>query len=611
MRNKIFLGLIGILLVFSFVFIGCDMGGGGGDDGNGNNENGNNENGSALALKFNLSGAKAVYAAEAQTGGTGQAQDIRAAYAASDVLFKILEDNSVAPIMEGYTGYVPSVRFIAHSPVAGKKDIYICFSQDLYINNGENNGSPMRINFIHVKEDGSVIAILKSEGNSGNSYKQVSQYYYGGSSQNQDAVIFDAQGNLYFTVSENSNSSNTNVIYKYNPETGVSTALTAAVPNTYFQSIKVSSDGSLVFAQGNRSSGSSYASYLRVISTANPDAVENIVYSGGGGGGNINSYALQPDTKVLYISGSNLSQSESPSSYSSGIYKVSVQSTQKISWETLLDGSSIYSSFFNLVSSNYGSFGSPPVYEWVYEWGASFKTDGVVDYDKIMKLFYQAACSENIDFLWNGKRNREALEALDQTELQYIFDKRSAGSDKKDIVEKYCVKAGTNTPVTYYGDISLYSISNLTIGANGSIWGFLPGIGSGTGIMFCQILDSSGKLDLYIPQPFLNKKLIFTSTKPVGEWFYYSADINTSGSVSGYQNLYRFNLLSGNDIQNLLEYTHRDKTHLEIFDFTVGGDYIYFSGTQGVSLLAGKVDVNTLAYTELDFNRKITTIMSY
>ncbi|MDR1839739.1 MAG: hypothetical protein LBQ93_09200 [Treponema sp.] len=347
MKNLLkFIGIITLAAAIGFSMTAC------GDSSNPDDSDDKDANG---FVKFNLTGAKAILAAESSSGG-------RAVSGIDGGLYKVLADDSVVSLIEMSTtdnsqntgnnnsgganyapGYgnngIPRVKFIARSPVAGKKDLYICFdgnwdfwtegywvegsgSKEGYWVEGERKTIGT---FIHVKEDGSFVTL---SGNDNNSWNNIQ------TDQDNDPVAFDQSGNLYFTASESSNNYNTNVIYKYNPVTEKKEQLTAAINNIYFQKVELSADGAYVVTKGYRWSNNGNVDFLRLIPTANPDIADYLFYRTNGGG-SVSAFSLHPQKKELYISGSgiyNAPQSDPPT-YEGGFYKISLEGTSRNDWQ--------------------------------------------------------------------------------------------------------------------------------------------------------------------------------------------------------------------------------------------------------------------------------------
>jgi len=128
--------------------------------------------------------------------------------------------------------------------------------------------------------------------------------------------------------------------------------------------------------------------------------------------------------------------------------------------------------------------------------------------------------------------------------------------------------------------------------------------------VFAQLINRNGQRDFYVPQSMEGR--IIVSVKPSPSHVYFSADVTIGSNETGYHNIYRFSYNDPDKIENLFDgISSRNTKTMEIFTYDVAGDYLYFGGTQGVSLLTGKIHIPTLTYTELDFGQKITALVTY
>jgi hypothetical protein len=600
------------------------------------------------SFRFDMSGAKAIYAVD--TSDTGSRNARAADGQSADVLLKAMSDDTVVPladfstVKEAMGDNLPLVSFMVHSPVEGSKDIYISFERDLFyreivetredwsdgfewVSNG-NSGYYVKYettvigSFIHIKEDGSYTTIIKSE--SGNYWENNGIF----KNSDDEPVLFDAAGNLYYMRSI----SNGTVIYRYNRGSGTVTPVTPAAGNSYTK-VAISADGAYIYAQGNRW-GDTSASFLRIIPTANPDITQNIYYSSGGSS-SIYSFTLNPQTKELYISGSNIKPGGSTVTYN-GFFKGKIQSTNPNHWE-----------WTPLVNANYENFCYPysssgPIIvessksidsytdedgvwhdsdtEYTYAWNQRYRKDnGTVDYAAIMDLFYQAAVSDNIEFRYGGKTDREALASLDDAKLEELYKRYSydhtTGQTINDgdvqFAHDYLFRIDTGKPVVLsHSSYSFSYVTNTVFTGDGSIWGFIRD-SSWYSQKYCKLIDAGGKRDFVVPESLASGRKII-SIKPADPFVYYMADVNPDGSESGYQRIYRFRMDNPHTADDMFRYIYsRNPDRIEILSYAAGGDYLYFSGTQGTYILNAKIDVNSGIYTELDFGFKVSSVLAY
>ncbi|WP_198429908.1 hypothetical protein [Treponema primitia] len=384
-------------------------------------------------FKFNLSGAKAIAALDADSSASFNAR--AATISGQDVLVKINENAELAQIIDlsayGIT-QLPNVQFIARSPgSSATKDLYIYFASDLINYTGTGNQTN-RVNLgklFHVKENGSCVAILSI--NENNTW---SNLY---TNSNNDPVIFDNHGNMFFIMSESSNSGNTNTIYKYNPATSVSTPLTAPRSGISYEKIAVSSDGSMIIAKASIWNNTTYSYYLRVIPVNNPDGYENIAYSSsaGGGGAWITSFVMSNDSKTLIFSGSYSKLNENNTNEQvNGLFKVSLENLRNIPTPTPLLWTDLSYGSSSIISQRSQ-----------YVWNSTYlNAEGKPDYNKIMQFFYNYALSPNIEFRYNGKTDTEALASLKKSDWETLYSKSI-----KNVLVQYWYRKGTNTLVTF------------------------------------------------------------------------------------------------------------------------------------------------------------------
>jgi len=601
---------------------------GSGDPGSGPGS-GTTSNGKVITdIKFDLSGATAILAAEPGSQG-------RAAYSSNNTLFKILADDSVAPLFDSSSisnSTPPNVRFLARSPVQGKKDLYVCFNGDWYIyidgyQEGDTwvEGKNISIgSLIHIKEDGSIISIVSSEDGSWNS---VNTY------QNNDPVAFDSSGNLYFTVNESSGSSNTNVIYKYDPVTSRKVLLVAAAPNTSYEKVQLSSDGVYIIARGYRWSNNNNVAFLRVIPTANPNVYENIHYDSTGTG-SIYSFALNPRSKDVYVSGYNLIKedpNDRESNYLSGFFKITVNGmTQNdIKWTPIFT-SNYYGGKPQFVAQDttyvdgYFEYDEEEsatwvdgYYEYSYSWSPEYcDEEGYPDYDKMMEALYGYFLSESIEFRHPDYRNNrlinEAALAKLYTDgaLESIYGKWDYNSEIN-YPSDYCYRIDNTKATRYNGSFDLSYIRDIYVAANNSVWGIVTNWNNNSNSkVFVQLIGSNGKRDFYIPKSTENR--IVLNFKPTESHVYFCADVTTGYQESGFQNIYRFSYSDPDTGRNMFDSIRtRDKQYMEVFSYDISGNHLYFGGTQGTTLLTGKIDLTTYVYTELEFAQKIITMLTY
>jgi len=304
-HNKWFRALMTMLLIITASLLTSCWSSSGGD-GKGSGEGVD----ASVALKFNLDGAKAIAAGSGSASRADGMDEISS-------LSKVLADGSVSTLFALQDGVTvqtwPTVEYIAKSPASG--EIYVYFSSDLYlttvsgarseeVTTEESSGYSVDSKvgrFICIKTDGSFVDILKTDDGSW-------AYLFQSISADKPSILFDAQGRMYYILSEItdfSSAATTTAIYRFDPKTGESTPMTAAQESIAYEDFFVSNDGTYLFAKVFKWSGATYTQYLRAIPVADPDSYKNIFYSTGTA--NITAYAFNPDSKTVYLTGYNLS----------------------------------------------------------------------------------------------------------------------------------------------------------------------------------------------------------------------------------------------------------------------------------------------------------------
>lgn len=291
--------LFSTVLLSAVLFAGCSFGQDKPENNNGNNENQGKVE-TVQVLKFKRDGAKALAVVE-QTSTNGNVASARNATTDS-MIQKILEDGTMESFIEVPEGYsLSTVKYIAQSSNPNSKEIYIVLNgrswggywdeeQDKYI---ECNLGTL----LCVFEDGKYDDVL-NEGPG-----EWKDLYSGGDNQ---SIVFDKNGTMYYLVNEWSNGMNTGMIYKYDAATKTSIQLTPAVTGTYYEKVQVSADGKWLFAKAYKWSRNSSTTYLRAIPVDNPKDYKNIFYNANGGAWIRDWYYDDDNNELFYSKNSSL-----------------------------------------------------------------------------------------------------------------------------------------------------------------------------------------------------------------------------------------------------------------------------------------------------------------
>jgi hypothetical protein len=160
----------------------------------------------------------------------------------------------------------------------------------------------------------------------------------------------------------------------------------------------------------------------------------------------------------------------------------------------------------------------------------------------------------------------------------------------------------------------------LNVHTDGRLWGFVSqGASQAYRQKFSWLSDNSGEESVSIPAAFQNvsDRHFVGLTRTQGNWLYYTAGIDTDG-LGGDQKLYRFDMQNESSIENLFENVQSNGVNILIRSIDIGGNYAYFAGIQGDApegnrkkQIAGKIDLSTRKYTEMDPGRGVTAIIEY
>jgi hypothetical protein len=353
----------------------------------------------------------------------------------------------------------------------------------------------------------------------------------------------------------------------------------------------------------------------------------NIFYRSGSGS-NIGSFALNPRSRVVYLSGQNV-YNYGDDNYSSGIYKITVNGTNDIKWSPIFDNTYYNNPVFVEYKQNSWVDGYyddnnhwvAGYYNYIYNWKKEFcDTEGSPDYDKMMGALYDYFMSEIIEFRHPKYSDGAPYNIKDKAALQKLYEDAELSlisQNPQTYVQTYpadfCYKLGTtnNTKATRIDNYSIQNMDSLFVGSNDSVWG-IPYSWNSKKVL-TQLINKDGKRDLYIPESMKNR-ILSNSVKPAASYVYFCADVNISGTggESGFQNIYRFSYDDPETVENLFDNIRtRDKAYMEVFSYAISGNYLYFGGTQGIKILTGKIDLSNKIYTELEFGLKVTSMITY
>lgn len=254
-------------------------------------------------LSFSVSGAKAIAGYSAQQASasiTGAAGAHARDTAASSMLVKITEDNSVEAAISCEDGYStpPDVAFIS---VGNDGSVYICFSYPYqYWNLSNNTTTSMQLIRVYPDNHFDVLWPLDPNNYDYNSDGTVAAWTWWG--MDSDPLQKGDDGQIYFKVANSEYNTENHSVYSYDPDSGEKPVLrTPSNAMIYLESFKVDSAEHL-FIKG--SNPNSYGSYLRYY-TPGVVSPTNIYYTSIGDIW-VRGYSPTPAGDALIMNGYNI-----------------------------------------------------------------------------------------------------------------------------------------------------------------------------------------------------------------------------------------------------------------------------------------------------------------
>lgn len=530
-------------------------------------------------VKFDFSGAKAIAQLEDSTGS--------ARAAAADVqenFVKILADGSMESFMsvDGSVGSLADIEAVYKTP---SDDVFVVFGgisifEETWDESGNYKITGMG-RLVCVHPDGEIIDILKV-GNT-DTYDIRRSY--------MEASFFnmDVSGNLYFVGrydydDDGKWANNGSVIYKFDPSSDSLTQIVAAVEGTDYSNFQITSDGSYIFAQGQRWGSASSSSFLRAIPVSNPNRFVNIYYSSDGWIMD-GRWRYDDNSGIMYYI------------LESGLYTVSKA------------GGFADKAFI-------GKYvGGNPI-----DWFKDFFDDKITADDLLSKIINACYYGNNIEFRY------EPTDYTDVEALEYIKDDEdglgkwfrdqldyyeSRSYTIADFIGRYCYSEGdslninerTNyNPFIYYTGLSDFSVTNT--GVHGRFWSYYA-----NNLCIIQMADSDGKI--------VEKttKIDFPAGKRLDSQEYEEQLIlryaltDSFGNETGYHKLYSVYLDTGEIVDRFYNVANRDS--LEVISYSAGADNLYFSAVRGTTVENKVVSLTTNEAEPLGVNRKILSVCAF
>lgn len=193
----------------------------------------------------------------------------------SDEYVKILSDGTFeAAIKLTGTGTLSKIVGIYPSPTTSG-EFFVVFDSISFLRSGYTSQSIGQLICVH--SDGTYDDVLKIENNTSSTSTNYLEL-------TSSSLTFDQNGSLYFFATKRYDSNGNSItnagqqIYQYKPSEKQLNKLVAAVEGTSYDRMQISSDSSLIFAQGKRWNNSTCTYFIRAIPVADAGNFVNIYY---------------------------------------------------------------------------------------------------------------------------------------------------------------------------------------------------------------------------------------------------------------------------------------------------------------------------------------------
>ncbi|MCH5294538.1 MAG: hypothetical protein J1F14_01350 [Treponema sp.] len=506
-----------------------------------------NPSGVVGSVKFDFSGAKAV--AELEDSSS------RAAVTGDELgnIVKILEDGSfeTAITFEGFDmKYMPLVQTVLKSPVSD--DVFVVFNDTIRLGDEWDAETQSYKNLtlgalIFVRPDGTALDILKT--------RDDSEYWWNNYIRlRPDTVVFDGSGNLYFAGYDDGIAG---TIYKFDPLSSTLTQMVAAVEETNYSKIQITSDGSWILAQGSRGS----SGFLRAIPISNPDNFVNIYYSSYYG---YQWWVYDDNSGLIYY----LLTGDNPGCYTSSKAGGFTDRTYRGKY-----------------------IGGNP-----YDWFVNF-FDGKIEAEELLDKINNF-CAWDIEFRCAGYKDAEALEYIKNNDDEKEYIKNLLSSNDYYIswgFYNYLYIKGTDKNFqdlgfSYYDDFISYTSYHGSEGDRGfsdffatekgvyaHFWSYMA-----NNLCVIQITDENGNLVERTTKISFPDGARLDLQKYDDQIVLRYALTDSGGYETGFHRLYSVDMDTGEIINRCENVANGDR--LEITSYSVGADNLYFSAVRGTTI---------------------------
>lgn len=499
----------------------------------------------------------------------------------NDSIFTVFEDGSMIPALDFDGGYQPEISFTA---VAPNGYLYVQLEHSY---NHEHFG----LFAINTKTDEVYVA------GTGGVEGAIKTWYWDHSAVRTRPIIFNEEGRAFFVVNT-WHPQWSERIASWMPGEPEVRFETIAIDGVSIDRFQVDNIGRK-YVSGHISSHGFGGNYLQVF---DPRASRGrYVFLSDEGDGWVRGYIAVGDRVIL--NGWNiLGGYNGIVSLKSSIVDGEIEFSQQLIFdndtETWFDpgyysryddwsGTTVHRGLFESKSGSYG-------------WADHWKTDGQLDQERILEYLSRFYVEDiYIDFSHHTATTTYPKIREDNDNWYWLKENVKRATDhNKPAVTFYEWRKVVDIPWLSFSDIS-----DMSILPDGSLWGIYRSWDAGQPTVWLQLMDSDGNRDL---------NAVLTKT---------ASGANTAASLIQFaddQMFYRYRgerigthriaaVSRTGDFTDITRFVD-DIEFMTIYDYSVGGGFLYFSGYDGIEIVTGRIDLSTGAYDRIETDRTITSI---
>ena len=509
----------------------------------------------------------------------------------SDEYVKILSDGTFeAAIKLTGTGTLSKIVGIYPSPTTSG-EFFVVFDSISFLRSGYTSQSIGQLICVH--SDGTYDDVLKIENNTSSTSTNYLEL-------TSSSLTFDQNGSLYFFATKRYDSNGNSItnagqqIYQYKPSEKQLNKLVAAVEGTSYDRMQISSDSSLIFAQGKRWNNSTCTYFIRAIPVADAGNFVNIYYGPAYFDPNSSPWVYDDRNAKFYYYGT--------SGNVEGLYVYTRAGN-------FSDGTMIAKNVAVVIPSLFNKFFSDEIsandllsklsalfeYEIKINIRRTSYTNTNGAYVSIFSELDYSTIYENIEAL-----NWLKSETSRQTEFLNYYNSR------RDSYFEFIKYASGNNNWNSISDYQTVTFKNLSVNTNG-LYSWKT---NGNSIALVHIADADGNYLYDTAKRTLPVTGIIKETKQHGTKIFMKYSLTNSNNVElGYHHIYSVDF-QNNTLSNYFD-AFTNKNTMEVVSYSVGADNLYFSFVNGLNVESYVIDLNTNTSRKLETNRKMLDVFAF